>query len=82
MLHQTVMNTPTPETNAALLLERDQLRKVCDELAMQLDRIGFYIAGNELNVEQSNKLATTILGILKPYDSLPHVIAAKKGNEE
>lgn len=45
-----------------LLLERDQLRKVCDELALMIDPFEY--------------------GELTSYNSLPHVIAAKKGKTE
>lgn len=58
--------------------ERDQLRKVSDELAKQLDRIGFHCAGNELTKEQADTVAKLAVEILKLHSSLPHVLERNK----
>lgn len=67
--------------------ERDQLRKVCDELAKVCEDFPSAVGNCETGehwvpVEHWEEYAEKNNAALSSYNSLPHVIAAKKGNEE
>ena len=68
------------------IAERDQLRKVCDELAKVCEDFPSAVGNCETGehwvpVDHWEEYAQKNNAALSSYNSLPHVIAAKKGNE-
>lgn len=61
-----------------LLLERDQLRKVCDDFANRIRNVRPIVREDG---SREDWIDCQIDEMLRDYNSLPHVIAAKKGNE-